>query len=215
MATFEITIEDEKIQDLLQNDRGMAALLEPILNQLLQAEMTEHLRAEPGERTDQRRGWRNGSYKRRRAQSLLGAAREARSDVVARYEAALSMEGDVERGRAVYERACAACHQVNGAGGVDFGPDLASVRNRAPEDLLVDILMPNEAIAAGYGQWRIERRGSAVVQGGITTELPARSPCGMRRGRRRRCRATISSTWRRSARRSCRRGSSSRSVRRR
>ena len=64
MATFEITIDDEKIQDLLQGDRGMAALLQPILNQLLQAEMTEHLRAEPGERTDQRRGWRNGSYKR-------------------------------------------------------------------------------------------------------------------------------------------------------
>jgi hypothetical protein len=43
MATFEITIDDEKIQDLLQGDRNMAALLEPILNQLLQAEMTEHL----------------------------------------------------------------------------------------------------------------------------------------------------------------------------
>jgi transposase-like protein len=64
MATFEITIDDQKIQDLLQGDRGMAALLEPILNQLLQAEITEHLRAEPGERTTDRRGWRNGSYKR-------------------------------------------------------------------------------------------------------------------------------------------------------
>jgi transposase-like protein len=64
MATVEITIDDEKIQDLLQSDQGMAALLEPILNQLLQAEMTEHLRAEPGERTTTRRGWRNGSYKR-------------------------------------------------------------------------------------------------------------------------------------------------------
>jgi len=42
----------------------MAALLEPILNQLLQAEMTEHLSAEPGERTSSRRGWRNGSYER-------------------------------------------------------------------------------------------------------------------------------------------------------
>ena len=65
MATFEITIDDEKIQDLLQSDQGMAALLEPILNQLLQAEMSEYLRAEPGERTTDRRGWRNGSYKRR------------------------------------------------------------------------------------------------------------------------------------------------------
>jgi len=65
MATFEITIDDDKIQDLLQGDRGMAALLQPILNQLLQAEMTEHLGAEPGERTADRRGWRNGSYERR------------------------------------------------------------------------------------------------------------------------------------------------------
>jgi len=70
MATFEITTRDQKIQDLLQGDRlqgdrGMAALLQPILNQLLQAEMSEHLRAEPGERTTERRGWRNGSYRRR------------------------------------------------------------------------------------------------------------------------------------------------------
>ncbi|MCS4039941.1 transposase-like protein [Salinibacter ruber] len=64
MATFEITINDEKIQDLLRGDRGMAALLEPILNQILQAEMTEHLKAEPGEQTSGRRGYRNGSYER-------------------------------------------------------------------------------------------------------------------------------------------------------
>lgn len=65
MATFEIPIDEEKIQHLLQSDRGMAALLQPVLNQLLQAEMTEHLGAEPGERTADRRGWRNGSYERR------------------------------------------------------------------------------------------------------------------------------------------------------
>jgi transposase-like protein len=42
----------------------MAALLEPILNQILQAEMTEHLGAGPEERTDDRQGYRNGSYQR-------------------------------------------------------------------------------------------------------------------------------------------------------
>jgi hypothetical protein len=41
MATIEITIDDEKIQELLQGDRGMTALLKPVLNQVLQAEMTE------------------------------------------------------------------------------------------------------------------------------------------------------------------------------
>lgn len=64
MATIEIEIDDEKIQQLLQGDGGMAVLLEPILNQILQAEMTEHLKAEPGEQTDDRRGYRNGGYER-------------------------------------------------------------------------------------------------------------------------------------------------------
>jgi len=41
MATIEIEINDVKIQELLRGDRGMAVLLEPILNQILQAEMRE------------------------------------------------------------------------------------------------------------------------------------------------------------------------------
>jgi len=65
MATIEITVDDEKIQELLRGDRGMAVLLEPILNQILQAEMTEHLKAEPGEQTDDRQGYRNGTYERK------------------------------------------------------------------------------------------------------------------------------------------------------
>ena len=64
MATFEITIDDTKIQELLQSDQGLAALLGPILNQVLDAEMTEHLRAAPHEQTDRRQGYRNGSYTR-------------------------------------------------------------------------------------------------------------------------------------------------------
>jgi transposase-like protein len=40
----------------------MAALLEPILNQMLQAEMTEHLGAESDQRIDTRQDYRNGSY---------------------------------------------------------------------------------------------------------------------------------------------------------
>ena len=43
----------------------MAVLLEPILNQILQAEMTEHLKAEPDEQTSGRRGDRNGTYQRK------------------------------------------------------------------------------------------------------------------------------------------------------
>jgi hypothetical protein len=38
----------------------MPVLLEPILNQFVQAEMTEHLKAELGEHTDHQREDRNG-----------------------------------------------------------------------------------------------------------------------------------------------------------
>ncbi len=61
MATFEITIDDNKIQDLLQSDQGLSALLGPILNQVLDAEMADHLQAAPHEQTDRRQGYRNGS----------------------------------------------------------------------------------------------------------------------------------------------------------
>ena len=64
MATFEITIDDNKIQDLLQSDQGLSALLGPILNQVLDAEMADHLQAAPHEQTDRRQGYRNGSYTR-------------------------------------------------------------------------------------------------------------------------------------------------------
>jgi transposase-like protein len=65
MATLEMEIPNEKIQKMLRGDRGIAVLLEPVLNQILQSELSEHLRAEPEERTDSRRGYRNGSYRRK------------------------------------------------------------------------------------------------------------------------------------------------------
>jgi transposase-like protein len=64
MASLEITLDDAKIQDLLRSDEPLRRLLEALLNELLQAELTEHLQAAPGERTEHRRGYRNGSYQR-------------------------------------------------------------------------------------------------------------------------------------------------------
>ncbi len=40
----------------------MAKLLESVLNQVLQAQAMEQLSAEPYERTDERQGYRNGTY---------------------------------------------------------------------------------------------------------------------------------------------------------
>lgn len=63
MADIEITIDEEQIEEIASG-RGLAALLRPVLNEILESEMTDHLGAEPHERTEERTGRRNGHYER-------------------------------------------------------------------------------------------------------------------------------------------------------
>ena len=67
MAELQFTIPADKIQAMLFGERGAEVLMEELFNQLLQADMTEHLGADPGEKTKKRRGYRNDSYKRKLA----------------------------------------------------------------------------------------------------------------------------------------------------
>lgn len=66
MAQLNITLNQEEILQLMSDDRNGAfkELLAKSLNQLLQAESTEQLKAEPYERSDTRTDSRNGSYTR-------------------------------------------------------------------------------------------------------------------------------------------------------
>lgn len=64
MTDIEVPIDRAEIQRLLRDDRGLAELVERVLNQVLEAEITEHVGAEPHERTPARRGRRNGHYRR-------------------------------------------------------------------------------------------------------------------------------------------------------
>ncbi len=64
MAQYQITLEDDVVQHLFVGDGGVARLLEQVLNQILQAQAQDALRAAPYERTAERRGYRNGTYER-------------------------------------------------------------------------------------------------------------------------------------------------------
>ena len=64
MAQYKITVNDELLHQLFlgnNKDSGMATLMESILNQILQAQATEQLQAEPYERTDERKCLRDTS----------------------------------------------------------------------------------------------------------------------------------------------------------
>src|SRR5690606_31322865 len=64
MAQYQITVDSDLLHQLfLKNsqDAGVASLLEAVLNQVLQAQATEQLNAEPYQRTENRQGYRNGT----------------------------------------------------------------------------------------------------------------------------------------------------------
>jgi putative membrane-bound dehydrogenase-like protein len=108
---------------------------------------------------------------RQRAYKLLAAtATPERRQVLDAYRRALKLRGDAGRGKLVFQKAtCASCHRA-GAGGVRVGPDLADVRTRAPESLLVDILDPNAAIDGHYVTYLVTLKNGQVMTGIITSE---------------------------------------------
>ncbi|MCY0900524.1 MAG: IS256 family transposase, partial [Firmicutes bacterium] len=61
MAQYNITLSDEVLKGLFAGDQGVANVLEQVLNQVLQAQATEQLNAEPYERSEERQGYRNGT----------------------------------------------------------------------------------------------------------------------------------------------------------
>lgn len=64
MHQIQLGVDRDQLQGLLSHDEALRQLLETMLNQVLQAEVTDHLHAQPYERTEERQGHRNGSKPR-------------------------------------------------------------------------------------------------------------------------------------------------------
>lgn len=71
MADFEVTFKGSKLKDLLTRDDGLQGLVEDVLNQVLEAQMTEHIGAGRHERNESRQAYRNG-HRMRRLYSRVG-----------------------------------------------------------------------------------------------------------------------------------------------
>jgi len=62
---LQVPFDEETLREVLIGNKGPEVLLQTVMNEILRSELTEHLGAEPGEQTDNRRGYRNGSYQRK------------------------------------------------------------------------------------------------------------------------------------------------------
>ena len=60
MAGYDVTVGKDLLPNLLSGQDGLAKLVEAVLNQVLEAQVTESLGADRHERTEERQGYRNG-----------------------------------------------------------------------------------------------------------------------------------------------------------
>jgi len=105
-----------------------------------------------------------------RAESLVGQlALGRRQDVVAAYRSALELKGDVERGRAVFRKTCAACHKLEGAGH-EIGPNLATIQNRGSEAILFNVLDPNREVNPQYVNYTLVTNDGRTITGMMAAE---------------------------------------------
>jgi putative transposase len=72
MADYDLTLSRAAIPELLEQPEALGKLVETILNQVLEAQMSEHLSADRYERSGERDGYRNG-YRERNISTRVGS----------------------------------------------------------------------------------------------------------------------------------------------
>jgi len=71
VAEYDVTLSESLMPDLLERPNALAQLVETVIQQVLEAQVSEHLSADRYERTEERAGYRNG-YRERQLYTRVG-----------------------------------------------------------------------------------------------------------------------------------------------
>ncbi|MBI1311274.1 c-type cytochrome [bacterium] len=108
-----------------------------------------------------------------RAAKAIGSAGDSnRKAVVESFRDVLDLAGDAERGRMTFTKKCSICHKL-GEVGHNVGPDIVSVQNKSPDDLLIAILDPNREAQPNFTAYNLITNDGRVLNGIIVTESSA------------------------------------------
>ena len=155
-ATEALFARQERIVALLDGIEAgevAASELEPLRLQALREHTDDGLRA-------------------RATELLAGATLSARLEVVEAYASALTLPGDRERGKLAFKKVCAACHKLEGEGH-EIGPNLAALKNRGAETILLNVLDPNREVNPQYINYVVETEDGRSLTGMIAAETAA------------------------------------------
>jgi len=105
----------------------------------------------------------------------------ARAEVVAEYQKALELSGDVDRGRAAFRKTCSSCHQLEGFGTV-VGANLQAIADRGEASVVLNVLDPNREINPRFLTYVVATDDGRTIAGIITAEtaneITLRTPDG-------------------------------------
>jgi putative membrane-bound dehydrogenase-like protein len=173
-AGYSPAVRREALEALFARPERLGALLTALEKKQVLAIQIDPLRLA------QLRKHPNGKVRARALKVLAGQVAPERGKVVAAYRAALDLKADRRRGKEVFKKNCATCHRLEGVG-YEVGPDLLSaLRNKTPEQLLIDILDPSREVDPRYLSYVVTTRKGQVLTGLIAAETA--SSLTLRRG---------------------------------
>jgi putative membrane-bound dehydrogenase-like protein len=92
-----------------------------------------------------------------------------RLEVLTGYRSTLQATGDAIRGKEVFKKNCAACHKLQGVGH-ELGPNLAAMKNRGAEAILVNVLDPNREVNPQYLNYLLLTADGRSLSGVLSAE---------------------------------------------
>jgi putative membrane-bound dehydrogenase-like protein len=92
----------------------------------------------------------------------------SRAEQIQKYRPALQLAGDVDRGRTLFRKTCATCHRLENHGH-ELGPNLATIRNRGREAILLNVLDPNREVNPQFTNY-IALTNEGLTHTGMITE---------------------------------------------
>ncbi len=129
---------------------------------------------------------KNVTIKTRAADYLNHSGSKLRKDVVDAYAGALALSGDLDRGKTLFQKHCAVCHKVEGFGH-EIGPNLATIKTRGAETILVNVLDPNREVNPQYLNYVVLTEDGRAMTGMISAEKRDQHHAASRRIGQRHC----------------------------